>query len=289
MDKKEYIIRQLARTKNKKYEQYVVSRIVHRLNMDDVKFVTQQYVSRPTGRALTDLFFPQIKLHIEVDEPHHKNNISDDQVREVDIINATGHLIERVDVAGSIEEINMRVDEIVEMVKGLVDRQKKVGAFEQWDIEKEFMSETYIKKGYIDVDENVAFRTIKDACNCFGHEYRGYQKAGANHPDPEILLWFPKLYPNGEWNNRISNDEETIFEKKEDPQKAEEHINRHIKQTGDEKHKRIVFARVLGTLGDVLYRFKGQYKLDKNNSNEKNGLVWRRTLKKVKTFLPDSC
>ena len=69
LDKKEYIIRQLARTKNKKYEQYVVSRIVHRLNMDDVKFVTQQYVSKPTGRALTDLFFPQIKLHIEVDEP----------------------------------------------------------------------------------------------------------------------------------------------------------------------------------------------------------------------------
>jgi len=71
MDKKEYIIRQLGRTKNKRYESYVVTRIVHLLNDFSIKFVTQQYVSRPEGRALTDLFFPQFGIHIEVDEGQH--------------------------------------------------------------------------------------------------------------------------------------------------------------------------------------------------------------------------
>jgi very-short-patch-repair endonuclease len=71
MDKKEFIIRQLARTSNKKYEAYVVNRIVHLLDDISIKFITQQYVTRPEGRALTDLFFPQFNLHVEVDEGQH--------------------------------------------------------------------------------------------------------------------------------------------------------------------------------------------------------------------------
>ena len=59
MTKREYIIRQIAKTNKKKYENYVVTRIFHRLNRDDVKFMTQQFVNRPEGHALTDMYFPQ--------------------------------------------------------------------------------------------------------------------------------------------------------------------------------------------------------------------------------------
>ena len=106
MDKKDYIIRQLGRTKHKKYESYVVSRIFHLLDDLDIKFITQQYVSRPEGRALTDLYFPQIQLHVEVDEEHHKSNVEDDRIREADIVNATGHEVVGIDVSTSIEQIN---------------------------------------------------------------------------------------------------------------------------------------------------------------------------------------
>lgn len=297
MDKKEYIIRQLGRTKNKKYELYVVTRIIHLLNMDEVKFVTQQYVARPEGRALTDLFFPQIHLHIEVDEEFHKDNEMSDMAREADIINATGHVLERVNagvikegpakgVKVTIEEINKRVDEIVEIARGLVKQKRDRGDFEEWDIEGEFKSETYVKKGYIDVDENVAFRTIKDACNCFGHQYQGYQKAGAKHPDPKVMLWFPKLYPNGEWSNTISDDESTIFEKNEDLEKAKQYEKFHLHSSDNVNRKRIVFARVIGSLGDVLYRFKGQYELNLEKSGNEKGLVWDRTKKRVDTYSP---
>jgi hypothetical protein len=40
MDKKEFIIRQLGRTKNKKYEAYVVTRIIHLLDDFSIKFIT---------------------------------------------------------------------------------------------------------------------------------------------------------------------------------------------------------------------------------------------------------
>jgi len=282
MDKKEFIIRQLGRTKNKKYEAYVVTRIIHLLDDFSIKFITQQYVTRPEGRALTDLFFPQFGVHIEVDEGQHFKigNIEEDKIREADIVNATGHEILRVDVTKPFDDINIQINEVVKKIKMHRDKDQ----FIAWDIDSEFNPQTYIERGYIDVSDNVAFKTIKDACNCFGHNYSGYQRAGASHPNPEIMLWFPKLFPNGEWDNQISDDEETITERNEDREKAKEHVISHVNNKEKHKHQRIVFAKVKGNLGDTLYRFRGLYKLDIKKSNENIGLVWKRTETRVKTY-----
>lgn len=289
MDKKEYIIRQLGRTKNKKYEAYVVSRIIHLLNNFDIKIVTQQYVVRPEGRALTDLFFPQLSIHIEVDEEYHKSNIQDDKIREADIVNATNHTILRIDMSKSFEEINKKIDNIIQALQTKINELKENNLFIKWDIESEFNPQTYINRGYIDINDNVAFKTIKDACNCFGHNYTGYQKAGASHPDKDILLWFPKLFPNGEWINKISNDEEIITERNEDDEKEKIHLASIIQKKNNEKHKRIVFAKVKGNLGDTLYRFRGQYELNIEKSNFEYGLVWERTKTRVATFQQQNC
>jgi hypothetical protein len=65
----------------------------------DIKFVTQQYVKRPEGIALTDLYFPQLKIHVEIDEGQHflkdGTRVLQDKIREADIINATGHVIKK--------------------------------------------------------------------------------------------------------------------------------------------------------------------------------------------------
>ena len=110
MNKLEFICRQLSRAENKTFEHYVVTRIWHLLNDTDLKFITQQYVVRPEGRALTDMYFPQLHKHIEIDEGHHKKQIESDKLREADIINATGHTIFRVDVTKTIDEINEEID-----------------------------------------------------------------------------------------------------------------------------------------------------------------------------------
>jgi len=288
MDKKEYIIRQLGRTKNKKYEAYVVTRIIHLLDDFSIKFVTQQYVSRPgERRALTDLFFPQLGLHVEVDEGQHFNhiNIKADKIREADIVNATGHEILRIDVSKSFEDINTQISSIINKIREI----KRNRSFTPWDMDSEYDPETYIKRGYIDIADDVAFKTIKDACNCFGHNYSGYQRAGASHPNSDIMLWFPKLFPNGEWDNQILDDEETIIERNKDNKKAKKHILSHIENKEKHKHQRIVFAKVKGNLGDILYRFRGLYKLDAEMSTEKEGLIWRRTTTRVETYAQRKC
>lgn len=76
------------------------------------------------------------------------------------------------------------------------------------------------------------------------------------------MLWFPKLFPNGEWINKISDDEEIITERNEDDEKEKVHLTSIIQKNNNEKHKRIVFAKVKGNLGDILYRFRGQYELN---------------------------
>ncbi|MCA1772173.1 MAG: hypothetical protein LC677_05960 [Halomonas sp.] len=292
LNKKEYIVRQLARTKHKKYEQYVVTRIINLINDFDIKFITQQYVSRPEGRALTDLFFPQLSIHVEVDEPHHKSCVDDDSIREADIVNATSHEIIRVDVGKSIEEINSDIDAIVQKVEAKVYQLKEAGRFVEWDIDAEFKSEIYIKKGYIDIADDVKFRKIKDACNCFGYSYKGFQKGWVIHPNEEnTAIWFPRLNPiaekapkGGEWDNRISQNEEIITTSHLTDYDKNEKILNDIKNHKYKPPKRVVFVRVKGNLGIILYRFRGLYELSIDESLARGVETWIRVANRVKTY-----
>ncbi|MBB1137953.1 AbaSI family restriction endonuclease [Myroides sp. WP-1] len=281
MNQLDYITRQLSRAQKKRFENYVVTRIWHLLNDLELKFTTQQYVSRPEEIALTDMYFPQLGIHIEVDEPHHKNQINRDEIRELDIINATGHQVYRIDVSQDLITINHRIDEVIQII--ITDKKNNLN-FKPWDFEADYSSHTYIDKGFIDLTDDCAFRTMVDAANCFGHTYKpkGIWKGGVRHPKEEdTSIWFPKLYENNGWNNTISDDEDLITEISLNQEKIISHIERIL---AENRYKRIVFARVKSPLGDIMYRFKGVYELDLKASNKENGLVWRRISKQVKTY-----
>lgn len=281
MNKLEFICRQLSRAQNKTFEHYVVTRIWHLLNDTEVKFITQQYVVRPEGRALTDMYFPQLHMHIEIDEEFHKMQIQSDKIREADIINATGHEILRVDARQSLDAINSAIHDIVEKLK--IARKDRLN-FKPWNFEAEQDPATYITRGYIDLKDDVAFRTMVDAANCFGNTYKpkGIWTGGAKHPkEVGKFIWFPKLYKNGKWDNWISDDENTIKEKCLDENIAQIQIKNATK---DFDVKRIVFARVKSPLGDIMYRFKGEYELDREQTSLINGTVLKRINERVKTY-----
>ncbi|SVC10425.1 uncharacterized protein METZ01_LOCUS263279, partial [marine metagenome] len=91
--KDEYILKSFSKLRNKKWELYVITRIIHLLNDPEIEFVCQQPIkSRDGNRYLTDLCFPGLKLYCEIDESHHANeeNFYADISREREIINATG-------------------------------------------------------------------------------------------------------------------------------------------------------------------------------------------------------
>ena len=284
MDKKEYIKRQISRTNKKDYENYVITRIIHGINDLSVKFITQQYVKRPNGRALADLYFPQINYFIEIDEGHHLTQMEADKVRDADFEDATGVKPKRIDVATkSIEEINQQIDKVIIEIKSIITKKKQKKQWMDWDLEAEMNPDTWIKKKKIHVNDKVAFKRIVDGCKCMGLNYAGYQRAGANHPFEEnTLIWFPKLYPNGIWKTDFDEINGLIIEKNiESIEKRNAHINSCL---NDKKQRRIVFARVKGMLGDVQYRFRGVFELDREKTNNEIGLVWVRVSKESKTY-----
>lgn len=281
MKKTDYIIRQIKKSYNKKYENYVVTRIWHLINNLDIKFVTQQHVTKKEGRALTDMYFPQLQLHIEVDEPPHFGSngkqVEHDVVRQKDIINATNHFVKRINCCGDINSINQQIDEVV----AFINKKIELKNFTSWDIDAEHNPQTYIDKGSISVNEDVAFLKIFEACNCFGHKYKGFQQGFTKHPHENRMIWFPKLYENKEWDNKINLLEDKIYEKRK-----VDHIGYFeiTKNTPDRLKERLVFARVRNNLGNIMYRFKGVYKLNLKESEAYGSCVYIRVGEDVKTY-----
>ncbi len=209
--------------------------------------------------------------------------VAHDLVREADIISATGHKLIEIKVCENrydidISLINKRIDEVVEEIQAEF-KSKKPPA---WDIDSEYNPQTYIDKGSISVNEEVAFRTIADACNCFGNNYIGFQKAFVKHPVEDKYLWFPKLYRNEGWENSISLDESEIFFKKIEDNDS--WFKKNIDK--DQEKETLVFAKAKSSLGDIMYRFKGVYKIDIDESKRKGFMFLRRTSLKAKTYPP---
>lgn len=285
-DKKDYLARQLGRTHNKRYENYVITRIWHKLDRVDMKPITQQYVVRPEGYALIDLYFPQIDLFVEVDEGHHqiKRNITADEIRERDVIGITESQFIRIDVTQGLESIHRQVDEVVAKIRKLIERES--GIFVPWNMAEEYDPQTYINKGKIALKDNVAFRTCKDACNCFGYKYKNYQRGGAKHPlKDNTSIWFPKLYPHGEWLNEISIDGCTIVEKNTDDKKNSVYVKQWL---NDSRNIRIVFAQGKDALGMMRYRFKGVFKLNKEKTASEQSAIWEKISDQVETINPET-
>ena len=278
MDKKEYIVKQLHRTHNKKFENYCITRIWHILNDLDIKIVTQQYIVRPSGYALADLYFPQFKLIVEIDEEQHLGHKLEDSIRDKDVINAVNFEIYRIDTSKSLEEIHLKIDNLLKKI-----RKMKKHNFVKWDYEDEFNPQKYIDKGYIDIEDNAMFRTHKDVYNCFGYNYKSnVQQCGVNHKRNEkVRIWCPKLYKNNKWVNEISYDEKIIYESSTDYKENEEYLEKALKDT---RINRYVFAHSKDNLGRVLYRFKGAYRLDREKTLELRKNVWIRYSTRVKTI-----
>ena len=183
MDKKEYITNQFKKTFGKKYENYCITRIYSLLNRLDVQIITQQLFKRENGKiALADLYFPQLKLVIEIDELQHQNewHKQDDILRSKAIkkeLLVLSYIVPfepeilRIDVTKSINEINNRIDEIIDITN---DRIKKLGNdFKKWDVNDKSV-EYYIKnKNLIFANDNCQFRTVQEVSELFN---KGYKK-----------------------------------------------------------------------------------------------------------------
>ena len=289
INRDEYIVDGLSKIKHKPWELYVISRIMHQLD-SDIGFSFQQLVKTKQGKYFyADLWFSNLNIYLEVDEDHHKKTPTDDEKRKKEIKNITNFNEQRISIYKknsqgnkSLNEINNETDEFINKLRKEKKKLQEENSFKPWDWINIYSSSQYISKGYIDVEDNVVFRTIVEALKCFDFDYKGWQKARKDWKNKSI--WFPKLFRQKNWDNTLSDDEEKItmklssgedlytFYKENDPwfnaimnkdqEKVDKKGEKIIRPT-------IVFAHNKNELGQVVYKFYGEFEVCLDSSNKK--------------------
>tara|TARA_B100001057_G_scaffold339401_1_gene340206 strand:- start:241 stop:1140 length:900 start_codon:yes stop_codon:yes gene_type:complete len=264
--KDEYLLRNFSKIRHKKWELFVITRILHNLNDPNIEYVCQQYINPKNSNNyyLADICFPSLKLYYEINEGQHakKDHVDSDKIRQREILEATDWIQKNIRVYDkknpeknrSIKEVEREVDKFIVYIK---NRKK---AFEKkykkeilWNFVDRYNPQIHIKKGHINVKDNVTFLYIRDALELFGYQSANHLQSGWwNIKGTDKAVWFPKLYPNKEWRNAITPDGLTI---------TQERIIDKKKYTTDDT-KRIVFAHYKNILGQTVYKFYGMYELD---------------------------
>lgn len=266
--KDEYLLRSISKINHKKWELFVITRILHLLNDPDLEFVCQQYINASRGRNyyLTDLCFPSLKIYYEIDEGQHSTqiHIDEDKLRQREILEATDWTEYRIRVYDKkdpsknrdLYEVIDEVDKFVEKVKLLKsEEEKRLGKPLSWDFASKFDPQNYLNQGIIEVKNNVVLRSHRDALRLFGYSKGHYQRAVWKHKKMKQLIWFPKLYKNRDWDNFLSPDGENIRSSHVVNGKILEHRGGTVKDLNT-----IVFAHYKNVLGQVVYKFLGLYK-----------------------------
>ena len=277
ISKDDYILRNFSKIQLKKWELYIITRIVHLLNDTDIEFVCQQLIKTPDGkRYLADLCFPSLKLYYEIDEAQHgsdQHKIKDEH-RQREIVDATDFIEKRITVFDknkndrNIKEINNEVDAFIDFIKKRKEHFISKGDFIPWDYETKFSPTPHLKRGYIDVKDNVVFSNHRDALRCFGYKGGHYQRAVWRIKGSNKEVWFPKLYRNNTWNNSLSDDFKKIIYKKNN--------NTKIKRL--KKREWIVFAHYKDLLGQIVYKFLGEFHtLLEESGNYQHVLIRKKT------------
>ena len=296
LSKDDYILRNFSKIQHKTWELYVITRIIHLLNDPQIEFVCQQLIRTPKGkRYLADLCFPTLNLYLEIDELHHTNkeNQISDEHRKREIIDATDFDERRIQIFDSqakikdLKEINNEISKFIKELKERKKEIKKSGNFIPWDYEKKYSPELHIKKGYIDVRNNVTFLNHRDAMRCFGYAGGHYQRAVWRIKNNNKRIWFPKLYKNNDWDNSLSDDSKKIIMRRENGEsliRFFEGIKKDLGwydrlKSGGDSEPIIVFAHYNNLLGQTVYKFLGEFEVSSEESDEYSVIFNRKKIK----------
>ena len=268
--KDQYLLRNFSKINHKKWELYVVTRVLHLLADDDVEYVCQQYINPPNSSKyyLADLCFPSLKLYLEINEGQHASSehVMNDKIRQREILDATDWEQISIDVytkdgSGklkdrSLGEVDNEINNFLNYIKA---KKKKIeterGEKLTWNYEEKFSPHVHIQKGYLDVTDNVVFLYHKDALRLFGYKGSHYQRAYWRIKGHNQAVWFPKLYDNEPWKNSLSKNYEEIIQQKI--------VNGNLEDIPlPRKENRIVFGHYKNILGQTVYKFYGEYKVD---------------------------
>ena len=282
MNRDDYILRLLSKPSKKKWEHYAINRIYHRLNDPDIELVHQQCIRKDHQQYyLVDLYFPQLGVYLEINEGHHQHEkVKENDAKRRFYIEKSARLEQYdIDVSNlTLDEFNTKIDDFI---KFITDKKQNSTNFKAWDYENRFKASLHIEAGQIEIGPYSAFRTQKDALECFGYNGGDYQKGAWPIPEEHAksmgleeshIVWFPRLYNHTDWENSLSADGKIIIERKIKGKRA---TNKAVNE------KRIVFARSRDEFNRTLYKFVGVFEVEKEGAITHR---FRRISTKINTY-----
>jgi SET and RING associated domain len=143
-----------------------------------------------------------------------------------------------------------------------------------------------VTKGFIDIQDDINFRTHADVLKLFGKNHKIFQRAFAKHPFEEgVHIWFPIVGADMEngWRNNFDKSETRIFE-----QRLEQNIA-YLDELFEmpERHKRILFAKI-APFGRAFYKFKGVFHFDADLSRIAKKAAYQRISTCTKVYPSDN-
>lgn len=305
------------RTRYKSEECFVVNAIWQRLcaKKIEIKPVTQQYVRRydENGHkfALIDLYFPAIKVAIEVDEHHHQYNETNDKLRQKEILRVLFEInsieestigierklgaieinedtlptIFRIHTDTSYSELNRQINDVVGAIKKRVDSIRISDANSIiWKSDDEIKSEILkMNSPSININTDLHFKTINEICNLIspknvwgGNTKRpGYVQLKST--ETPMMLWCPQMVIHQRDGSTISASPSNW--------KNEFINNGRIREwrepekapaiTEIDKLPRVTFMKMNDALGESRYKFVGVYQIESEDP-ESDTRIYKR-------------
>ena len=307
MEKSNYLFWQFShRTRNKDFENYVVNAIWNRVGDLEVLPVTQQFVRTKTGPRFIDLYFPQVGVAIECDELHHESDdqASRDAIREASVFDALTS-VDEVALEGGIHrvkqahfrdsgELESELDELADVVRKRVERQREAGTFKPWVQAYPDPVEYLRDREWLDLHDcardRVGFRCVVDIPNSLfgttlnnaqGQGWGSYRRlAEYDAAYGELHLSLAKLRVGADvggtnWDNTLSSDGLTL---------RETHLQRNQNEgQAWEKELRVWFVKDPRRGKDQFWRFAGIYELQDISGGTR---VWNRVATRLRLPKP---
>ena len=251
----------LRKIVHKKFELWAITRIVHGLDDPEIEWVTQQAVpAREEGkRALLDLYFPQFRLAVEIDELQHVDQVEQDRLRERHVIDTANVEFWRWKMQDihTLDDARDRVDELVDDIRERKRAQIKEGTFVPFRFGRTSDPAEWIARGGVGIPDDARFRRHIDVARLFGKDLVMH-RSGMLRVSPTVQVWFPKLYPNQQWHNALLDDGRRIVQRLAVDVTAGVDPAPLPVGTGTGE-TRLVFAHYRDEFGRIYYRFVGAF------------------------------
>jgi len=251
----------LQKIVHKKFEVWAISRIIHGLDDPEIEWATQQLVPDPEKKrvALLDLYFPQFRYAIEIDELGHIGQIPADRLRERRVVDDANVRFWRWEMKHihTLDDARHRIDDLIQELRCLKRQQVEAGTFVPFRFGRKYDPDQWIARGGVGIRDDARFRRHVDVGRLFGKSLRGHY-SGMMRLSDDVSVWFPKLYPNNEWFNALLDDGERIVQRRRSDVVPGSVPSPLPTGTGS-GDTRLTFAHYRDEFGQIYYRFVGVF------------------------------